>query len=55
LSVHNVEIVSTLSTMKMLATKDSCSQLTLVRCVVKSCNRNGLGDMLITIKVRRFG
>jgi len=44
----------TLYHMKMLATKESSSRLALVPCVVKSCEPNGLGDMSITVKVRRF-
>jgi len=54
LSVHNIENVSTLATMKTLATKESPSRLVLVPYIVKSCEPNGLGDMLITVNVTTF-
>jgi len=54
LSVHNVDNVSTLATMKTLATKESPSRLVLVPYVVKSCEPNGLGDMSIIVKVTTF-
>jgi len=48
LAKHNIDRVSTLNSLK------STQVLSLISCIVKACQPNGLEDMTITIKVRNY-
>ena len=48
LAKHNIDRLSTLNSLK------SIQVLSLISFIVKACQLNGLGDMTITIKVRKY-